>query len=209
MKARGSLSLFLACLAAGLGPTGQAAEPANGDERIRAALRDTTVQLRSAQADLAALQSAQAVVVAEKKELADKCETGRKQAAADHVQAERSITALTAQLNDLKAQAARLAGELEKARAEGGKFAQAAHAAEEQGGKNAVVIAELQRRLADREQKNLALFLIGNEILTRYEEFSLGTALRAKEPFVGLTRTKLENLVQDYQDKLADQRIQP
>ncbi len=70
-------------------------------------------------------------------------------------------------------------------------------------------VADLQSRLADRETKNLALFLIGNEILNRYEEFSLGEALRAKEPFVGKTRTRLENLVQDYQDQLLNSRVQP
>ncbi len=67
----------------------------------------------------------------------------------------------------------------------------------------------LKRQVADRETKNLALFKLGNEILTRYEKFGLGEALLAREPFTGITRTKLETLVQDYSDKLADQRIKP
>jgi peptidoglycan hydrolase CwlO-like protein len=62
----------------------------------------------------------------------------------------------------------------------------------------------LQRLVADRETKNLALFQTGNEILIRYEKFSLGEALAAKEPFLGITRTKLQTLVQGYQDKLTD-----
>ena len=36
-----------------------------------------------------------------------------------------------------------------------------------------------------------------------------GEALTAREPFVGVTRVKFENLIQDYQDKLADQKIKP
>ena len=81
--------------------------------------------------------------------------------------------------------------------------------AEAQGAKLTSENIILERRVADRETKNLALFMTANEILTRYEEFSLGNALRAKEPFIGLTRTKLENLVQDYQDKILDQRVKP
>ena len=184
------------------------AEPAgSGDERMRAALRDTTLQLRSAQADLAGAQSAQAAVVAEKKELAEKYDTLKKQVVADRVAAEKKATGLTTQVAELKAEINRLGAALEKSKVEGAQTARAAHAAEEQGTKLAAENLVLQRRLADCEQKNLALFLVGNQILTRYEEFSLGNALRAKEPFVGLTRTKLENLVQDYQDKLDNQRL--
>jgi hypothetical protein len=61
----------------------------------------------------------------------------------------------------------------------------------------------------DRETKNLALFNLGNDILTRYEKFSLGDALGAKEPFTGISRVKLQELVQDYKDKISDQRVTP
>jgi hypothetical protein len=67
----------------------------------------------------------------------------------------------------------------------------------------------LQRTVADRETKNAELFKIGNEILNRYEKYSLGEALLAKEPFTGITRVKLETLVQDYQDKISDQKTTP
>jgi hypothetical protein len=65
----------------------------------------------------------------------------------------------------------------------------------------------LQRRIDDAETKNLALYKIGKEVLGRYQKFGLGTAITAREPFVGITRVKLENLVQDYSDKLNDQTI--
>jgi hypothetical protein len=67
----------------------------------------------------------------------------------------------------------------------------------------------LKRKLDDRDRKNFELFKLGNEILKRYEKFGLGDALAAREPFTGITRVKLQNLVQDYQDKLADQRVKP
>jgi hypothetical protein len=44
-------------------------------------------------------------------------------------------------------------------------------------------------------------------VLDRYAKFSLGTAIAAREPFVGITKIRFENLVQEYQTKLSDQTI--
>ena len=54
-----------------------------------------------------------------------------------------------------------------------------------------------------------ALPRLVRQALSRYEKFGLGTALTSREPFVGTTRVKFENLVQDYSDQLADQKIKP
>lgn len=208
MKNRLTLSLLAA---AALVALARAAEPAaaDGSERLRAALRDTTTQLRNAQSDLANLQSQQAGLAEEKKALAEKYEALKKQAGTERTALDKNLATLTAQAADQKAQIARLTEALAKAKAENDRLAVLAKNSDAQGARLAEENLVLQRRLADRESKNLALFLLGNEVLTRYEEFSLGNALRAKEPFVGTTRTKLENLVQDYQDKLADNRVRP
>ena len=188
-----------------------AAEPAaaDGSAALRAALRDKTLELRTVQSDLATLQSAQGALADENKALAAKYEALKKQMAADRAAADKAAGILTSQTAEQKQTIARLNDALEKAKAEGEKTAQAASLAEAQGAKLNKLNIALERRIADREGKNLALFLVANEILTRYEEFSLGNAIRAKEPFIGLTRTKLENLVQDYQDKILEQRAKP
>jgi hypothetical protein len=71
----------------------------------------------------------------------------------------------------------------------------------------AAQVPVLRQLVADREAKNIALYKLGDDILTRYERFGLGDALGAKEPFIGVSRVKLENLVQDYKDKLRDQIV--
>ena len=198
---------FLVLLAAVALP---AAEPAaDGTAALRAALRDKTQQLATVQSDLNTLQAGQAALADEKKALTEKFEMLRKQILADKTASDKSTATLTAQLEKLKQQTTQLNEALEKSKAEGEKAAQAARQAEAQGVKLAKEAIGQERRAADMEAKNLALFLIANEILTRYEEFSLGNAIRAKEPFVGNTRTKLENLVQAYQDKILDQRVKP
>jgi len=65
------------------------------------------------------------------------------------------------------------------------------------------------RKTADQQRRNEAMYKLGREVLDRYERFGLGDALTAREPFVGLTRVKFENLIQDYADKLTDQKIKP
>jgi chromosome segregation ATPase len=173
---------------------------------MRSALRESTLQLRTAQADLTNLQTTQAALAEEKKVLTEKYETLKKQAVADRAATDKTVAELQAEVATQKASIARLNETLEKSKLEGTKAAQSGREAE---AKNARLTADgqaLQRRVAELEAKNLALFLLGNEILTRYEDFSLGNALTAKEPFVGKTRTKLENLVQTYQDKLLDAR---
>lgn len=188
----------------------RAAEPANsGEDRLREALRNSLLQLQSAQGELAVVKAAQAADAEEKKNLTAKYETLKKEMLADRAGTDKKVAALTAENADQKAAIAKLTDDLAKARAEGTKSAAEAQVAQAQVTKLTAVNHALERRAADREAKNLALFTIGNEILSRYEEFSLGNAIRAKEPFVGLTRTKLENLVQDYQDRLLDQRIRP
>jgi chromosome segregation ATPase len=66
-----------------------------------------------------------------------------------------------------------------------------------------------ERKLADASRKNLDLYNLGLEILSKYEGFGLGTAITAREPFTRTMRVKLENYVQDFGDKLEDGKIQP
>ena len=184
-----------------------AAEPAEAGAPLRAALRDALLQLRSAQAEQAGAQAALAAATEERKILAEKFDAFKKQVVAERTVADQAAAALTAQVAEQKTTVARLGAELAKARQDGEKSAQAARAQEAEATRLAGEKLVLERRIAERERQNLALFQTANEILRRYEEFGLGTALRAKEPFVGLTRTKLENQVQGYQDKLLDQRL--
>jgi hypothetical protein len=63
--------------------------------------------------------------------------------------------------------------------------------------------------VADRETKNIALVKVGQEILNRLERFGLGDAIKAKEPFIGAKRVQIQAMVQDYNDKILDQKYKP
>lgn len=187
-----------------------AAEAADSNEsKLREALKNATLQLRSAETERASAQSALAALGEEKKVLEAKFETLRKQTVADRAAGEKTIAALKGQATTQEAEIAKLKEALEKSDANGKQASVLAAAKEADRAKLAGDLIVLQRKVEDREAKNLALFKLGHEILTRYEKFSLGEALAAKEPFVGTTRAKLETLVQDYQDKLLEQRAKP
>ncbi|HEY9153842.1 MAG TPA: phage major capsid protein [Opitutaceae bacterium] len=179
------------------------------DARLRDALRETTLQLRTAQSDLATAQASQAQLAADKKLVDEKYEALRKKVLAEQALSDKSLTELRAQVAEQKAAISRLHQALEKTRSDLETQTVATKDAEAAGEQLKEKNAILARRVADREQKNLTLFLLGNEILARYEDFGLGKAIQAKEPFVGRARVRLENLVQDYEDQLADQRAKP
>ena len=179
------------------------------EARLRDALRNTVLQLRTAENDRAALQAAQAESATEKKTLTAQVEALTKQCKADKESAEKTIASLNARL-------AEQAGEIDRLREGLAKWEsackQATAVAQSKEGERARLADQavtFERTVADQKTKNAALFKLGNEILTRYEKFGLGEALGAKEPFVGIKRVTLQNLVQDYQDKLSEQRITP
>ena len=57
-------------------------------------------------------------------------------------------------------------------------------------------------------EDNLQLFEIGNEVLNRYEHVGLFTKVSALEPFTRLTRTRIDNLVDEYRARALENRVQ-
>jgi len=166
------------------------------ETKLRETLRNTMLQLRTAQNERAALQATQAETEQKLKALTTEVESLGKEAAA---------TKKTA--GDQEAQLAKFKEALQNWEKAYKQAVDAANSKEAARAKLADEVIILQRQVADQRTRNAAMFQTANEILTRYERFGLGEALAAKEPFVGATRVKLENQVQDYEDKLADERI--
>jgi chromosome segregation ATPase len=189
-------------------------QTASTETRLRQALRDTMLQLRDAQNQVVTLQATQAQSDKDKIDLQAKVDllggqvkTLTDEAAADKIDTDKTIADLKAQVADETGQISRLNEGLKQWKEAYAQVSQLATAKEAARAQLALQAAILQRTVDDRETKNLALYKLANEILTRYEKFGLGDALAAKEPFTGVTRVKLENLVQDYKNKLLDQAV--
>ena len=171
------------------------------DTRTQAAMRNMTARLRAAETERDTLQAAKVQSDLEKKNLTDRLDALTKQATADS----EALKIAKAQLTERETENAQMKDLLQKLQQSQTQAVDVAKKVEAERVKLAAEVIELRRKVADREIKNLALYKLANEILHRYERFGLGDALAAKEPFTGVSRVKLENLVQDYQDKIADQ----
>ena len=197
MKAIQSVALCLVLLAPGISRA--------DDAKVKEVLRELTLRLRTAETEQASLQADKAQLEQDKKALADKADLLTKGAASDKA----TIADLTSKAAEQEAAINQTKDSLAKWKAAYGQISAAAQKLKAERDKAVGEEILAKRTAADRETKNRELYSLANEILTRYEKFGLGDALAAREPFTGITRTKLENLVQDYSDKIADARVQP
>lgn len=191
-----------------------AAPEADPSQKLREQLKATMLQLRTAQTQAANMQAAQAAADAKAKELEGQIAKLTKQNEAvvlqankDKASAEESIATLNDKLADREKRIVQFNEALEKWKAGYQKAAEVARTKEEERAKLASEAIVLKRTIADREAKNIALFNTSNEILDRFENYALGKALAAREPFINTTRVKVENLVQGYKDKIVENRI--
>lgn len=186
------------------------AQDASLEGRLRDALRSATAQVRSLEDERARLQAQLAEAEREKEVL-------RQQAAAAAAQDKEKpakpavddemLTQYKQRLADQAAALAQLNDGLEKWKAAFNEAANVARAKEAERAQLATQVPPLTQRLTACETKNVALFKVGNEILARYASMDFRDALGAREPFIGVKRVELQNLVQDYQDKLLDQKV--
>lgn len=202
--------LLAAALCGGSALSARGADQANTPEaRLRDALRNTMLQLRSVTTERDNLQAQNADLDSQKTQLAAQVATLAKQSAADKDASTKTIGELKARLSDQEGTIAQLQKALQQWQDSQKKAVALGMATEAKRARLAEENIRLQRTVDEQRTKNLAMFQTGMEVLDRYQKFGLGEALTAKEPFVGLTRTKFQTLVQDYSDKLEDQRIKP
>lgn len=190
--------------------TAQAAEKADpAMQKMREMVRNSMIQLRDANAKLATAQAAQAEAEDKVKELQGKLEELTKKSAAERKTANETIDDLRTKLANSEMIGNHLTESLTKWKQGYAKLADYAKATEGKRAEFASKCILLERRIAEQQVRNAEMYRLANEVLDRYAQFGLGTAISAREPFVGVTKVKFQNLVQDYQNKLADQSIRP
>jgi chromosome segregation ATPase len=197
-----------------LAPVLQAAPEADPSVKLREQLKNATLQLRKIGTDMANAQAGQAAAEAKSKELEEQItkltkqnESLVKKSNEEKAKFEQDISKLNNQLAEREQSIIRYNEALEKWKDGYQKAAAIARTKEDERATLASEVVSLKHTVADRERKNIALFNTSNEILDRFENYALGKALSAREPFISTTRVKVENLVQGYQDKIVTNRI--
>lgn len=190
-------------------PVFGAEEQSAVEAKLREGLRTVTLQLRTAENERAALQAEKAAFEEKIRALTEELDAERKLSEEKQKKAEGEVATREERLKNQGGQIADLQASLEKWKKSQQDAVALAQATEEKRKRVAAEVVVLNRKVADYRTKNAAMYQLGIEILGRYERFGLGTALTAREPFVGLTRVKFENLIQDYGEKLATEKIKP
>jgi len=202
---------FAACcgLAASAAAGLRGADQPDGDARLRETLRSTMIQLNESQSQLAALQAAQAAQADDRKALSEQVALLTKRSAEDQAARAKDTDAFKAKISDQQASIAKLQDAVAQWKAAAEKANLSARTLAAQRERESIREVAMERKVEDLTAKNAELFRIGSEILDRYEKFSLGAQFLAREPFVGRARVELENQIQDYDDKLTEQRDDP
>ena len=173
------------------------------EERLRAQLRVTTTQLQQAQNELAAFKggagpaSTPADIEKVKKDLASS------QAAERHAREK---------LSGVKQQNQ---AELDKANAQIAQYRNAydellklARATEAERQRLAGETMSQTQAAMQCKAKNIQLYEVGQEILRAYETQDMGTLMSARQPFAAQSRVKLDEIAQQYGDKLYEGRFE-
>jgi hypothetical protein len=175
--------------------------------KMREALKNTMLKLRDVQGQLANAQAAQIAAESKVTELTSKNEALVKDLASER----NTSTNMIADLNKKLAERDDTILGLESSLAKWKKsYAELTTLAAQRETQRAALEAKcngLDRQVADQQDKNIAMYKVGMEILDRYKKFGLGEAVLAREPFTAAQRVKFQNLTQDFADKLTDTRI--
>ncbi len=177
------------------------------ESRLRDQLKSMTGQLRTLETEKATLVADKAASEEKAKSLETKVQTISKERADEASLAKADGEKLRGEIASKDVEIAQKKAELVKATEFGTKASEMARKTESARSKLDSENTLLKRIVADQRTKNGKMFEIGNEILTRYQKFGFGTAITAREPFIGVTRAKLETLIEEYGGKLAEQRL--
>ncbi len=178
-------------------------------KRMRDQLRTVMIQQQKTEADRAALAAEKVDLEEKNKALEAKFKQLAKESNAAKTDADDKIAKLTTKVADQEASIAKLQEALAAWKKGHTEIVEAAKKIEAQRAELAARVILLDRKDADQQRKNAELYKIGSEVLAQYESFGLGTAITSREPFTRNMRVKLETLVQDFGDKLADNKIKP
>jgi chromosome segregation ATPase len=172
------------------------------ETRLREALRSTTSQLRALEEEKIRWQATEAAQKNEIESLKAKlAEEGRK------ARARSASEELSRRLQGQTETNQKLSDSLAQCQASTRESVEAIRTKDAEREQLTEQVKVVNNRVTTCEQKNARMYQLSHEFLKKCEQMDLGENLIAPlEPFTGLRRTKFENIVQEYEDKLGEQK---
>lgn len=207
---RGAAAIALVAGLVGVFSPAAAQQRDEAEARLRAQLRSTTVQLRQLEDQHGALQAKQAEAERDKQALTQQLAASEQELAELREKLKSGEQALQQSSGRLQSTSAALVAEranLAKSQAAYQQAAEAARSRDAEAKRLDAALAEMRKRVLTAETKNAELYRLGTELLQLYDKKGVLETLGSKEPFTRLKRVELENLMQDYKDRLSDSRL--
>jgi hypothetical protein len=189
-------------LLAGLAGAGTAQADDDPETRLRAALKSAAARIRELEEQNAQLTAKQAEFDRDKQAMMAKAAEDEKAQADLRQQAEADKAALE-QGAAVQHQQQENIGKLQ---ASYNEVSQTARSRDADAKRLDAVLGQVRPRLQGCEAKNAELYKLGEEILDLYDKKDLFDVV-ASEPVTKLKRVELENAMQDYEDKMRDNKI--
>jgi hypothetical protein len=193
-------ALIAGLLVAGLAGAARAED--DPETRLRAALKSAAARIRELEEQNAQLTAKQAEFDRDKQAMTAKAAEDEK-ALNDLRQQSTSDKAALDQGAALQRQQQESIGKLQTSYNE---VSETARSRDADAKRLDAVLGQVRPRLQSCEAKNAALYKLGEEILDLYDKKDLFDIV-ANEPVTKLKRVELENTMQDYEDKMRDNRI--
>ena len=197
-----------AVISLGLLLAAQAVAAEGPDERLRAQLRQTTLELRAAQEQLSSLKAENEALKAASTATPAKAATAEVDSRALAIAQSRAAGA-AAEAAALKAQVEADRAALAKWEAAYKEAAEVARSRDGELRRLSEINASATTYGRDCATRNRELVDLGLELLDAYRNKGVWSALAEREPLTGLARVKLENAAQDYAGKIADRSLPP
>jgi chromosome segregation ATPase len=178
--------------------------------REREALRRVQQQLAQAQGQIAALEQEKAKLTEdlEKSQAASKAAEGQSASLQREVKAGKQQQSSQAnELAQVKSELSTTAQQLADTRKNLDEATRSLNQATSDKTNLEAIKSRNEREISSCESKNLALYELGRTLMERFEKKSCGEILAQSDPFTGIKKVETENLLEEYRDKLDDQKI--
>jgi chromosome segregation ATPase len=180
------------------------------EARLRELLRRSAAELQAAQDSQATLQASlaqekykSATLQKQLDDLTAQVATTSKSAQAEEAQLRSDLAAAQAQVATLQTGLTQWQGAYQKA-------AETARAKDAEGKAATTRAVQAERQGGICQATNARLIGVANDILHLYQSQSFRSLLLLSyEPVLGLKKVELENTIQDYEDKILDQKYNP
>lgn len=198
---RALLTLAILVLFSGLTVLPAHAQQSETD-RLRDALRAAIVQTRTLEDERVSLQAKQAESDRDRERLKKEVEATKNQLKTAEQQYKEAVETFNQRLKEN-------ADAFDKWKAAYEEAADLARSKEAERAKSEGEAKAFKASTKACAQRNIKLVAIGKDLLQKLESVELGDQIAAQEPVIGFKAVEVKNMLQDYQDKILEQRANP